>query len=86
LLQPVARVRLAGLLLDQKQYEAAMAQLSHPPAAFANLFADRKGDILAAQGKKNEARAAWQTAVDAMQANDPLLPIVQLKLDALNGA
>ena len=86
LLQPVARVRLAGLLLDQKQYEAALAQLNNPPSAFANVFADRKGDILAAQGKKDEARTIWQSAVGTMEVNDPLLPIVQLKLDALSGA
>lgn len=86
LLQPVARLRLAGLLLDQKQYDAALAQLSAPPAAFANLFADRTGDIFAAQGKADEARSAWQRALGGMEADDPLLPIVQLKLDALSGA
>ncbi|MGN6580224.1 MAG: YfgM family protein [Bordetella sp.] len=85
-LQPVARLRLAGLLLDQKQYDQALAQLNNPPAAFAALFADRRGDILAAQGKRGDARAAWQSALAAMPANDALKQIVQLKLDALSGA
>jgi predicted negative regulator of RcsB-dependent stress response len=85
-LQPVARLRLAGLLLDQKQYDAALAQLQDPPAPFAPLFADRRGDILAAQGKVQEARAAWQSAIDTLGAGNALTPVVRLKLDALSGA
>lgn len=85
-LQPVARERLAGLLLDQQQFDAALAQLNNPPAAFASLYADRRGDILAAQGKTEDARKAWQTALDGLSAADPLRQVVQLKLDALSGA
>ena len=85
-LQPVARERLAGLLLDEKQYDAALQQLDNPPPAFAALYADRRGDVLAAQGKAEEARKAWQAALDEMDAADPLRQAVQLKLDALSGA
>lgn len=85
-LQPVARERLAGLLLDQKQYDAALAQLNNPPAAFSAIYADRRGDVLAAQGKADEARKAWQAALDGLGAADPLRQVVQLKMDALSGA
>ncbi|WP_312539366.1 YfgM family protein [Achromobacter mucicolens] len=85
-MQAVARLRLAGMMLDQKQYDAALAQLNNPPAAFAALFADRRGDVLAAQGKREEARAAWQSAIDGLGAANPLTQVVQLKLDALSGA
>jgi predicted negative regulator of RcsB-dependent stress response len=85
-LRPVAKLRLAGLLLDQKQYDAALAQLQDPPPAFAALFADRRGDILAAQGKVQEARAAWQSAIDGLGTANALTPVVRLKLDALSGA
>lgn len=85
-MQAVARLRLAGLLLDQKQYDAALGQLNNAPAAFAALFADRRGDILAAQGKREEARAAWQSAIDGLGTANPLTQVVQLKLDALSGA
>ena len=85
-LAPLARLRLAGLLLDQKQYDAALAQLKDPPPAFAALYADRRGDILAAQGKHDEARKAWQSAIDSLGAGHSLTPVVQLKLDALSGA
>ncbi|MEN5157979.1 YfgM family protein [Achromobacter spanius] len=85
-MQAVARLRLAGMMLDQKQYDAALAQLNNPPAAFAALFADRRGDVLAAQGKREEARAAWQSAIDGLGVANPLTQAVQLKLDALTGA
>ncbi len=85
-MQSVARLRLAGMMLDQKHYDAALAQLNNPPAAFAALYADRRGDILAAQGKREEARAAWQSAIDGLGTANPLTQVVQLKLDALSGA
>jgi predicted negative regulator of RcsB-dependent stress response len=85
-LQAVASLRLAGLLLDQKQYDPALDHLKNPPTAFAGLFADRRGDVLAAQGKKDEARAAWRQALDILGNANPLRQVVQLKLDALSGA
>jgi len=85
-LAAVARLRLAGLLLDAGQYDQALAQLSSPPKAFAALFDDRRGDVLAAQGKADEARKAWEAALAALGASHPLTPVVQLKIDALSGA
>jgi len=82
-LVPVARLRLAGLLLDQKDYDAALAQLNDAPAAFNGLFDDRRGDILAAQGKAVLAREAWKKALEAMGPSNPLAPVVKLKIDAL---
>jgi predicted negative regulator of RcsB-dependent stress response len=49
------------------------------------LYADRRGDILLAQGKTAEARSAWETALKELGA-DPVAQIVQLKIDALAGA
>jgi predicted negative regulator of RcsB-dependent stress response len=80
---PVARLRLAGLLADQKDYDAALAQLKDAPVAFAGLYADRRGDILSAQGKTAEARDAWKQALETLGANSPLAPVVKLKIDAL---
>ncbi|MBP6020215.1 MAG: tetratricopeptide repeat protein [Burkholderiaceae bacterium] len=84
-LVPLAKLRLAGILIDQQHYDQALAQLDNAPAAFAGLYADRKGDALMAQGKTAEARAAWETAVQAL-GSDPVSQIVQLKIDALGGA
>ena len=83
----LARVRLAGILLDEKAYDAGLALLAvEAPAAFAGAFADRRGDLLLAKGKRDEARAAYAKALEALDGNAALRPLVQLKLDALGGA
>lgn len=84
-LVPLARLRLAGVLLEQKQYDQALAQVDAAPASFEGLFADRRGDILVAQGKKDEAIEAWQTAISQL-GDDPLVQVIQLKIDANGGA
>ncbi len=84
-LVPLAKLRLAGVLLEQKQYDQALAQLSDAPQAFAGLYADRRGDVLLAQGKTAEAKAAWEIALKEL-ARQPVAQIIQLKIDALGGA
>ena len=84
-MKALAKLRLAAILLEQEQYDQALAQVADAPASFEALYADRRGDILLAQGKIEEARAAWQSAVEAFGA-DPIAQIVQLKIDALAGA
>jgi predicted negative regulator of RcsB-dependent stress response len=83
-LVPIARLRLAGILLDEKSYDEAMKTLSGdvPPSLVA-AFADRRGDVLLAMGKGEEARAAYQEALEKADAQHPLRPIIQLKFDAL---
>lgn len=84
-LTPLARLRLAGLLLEQQQYDQALTQLSGTPAGFEALYDDRRGDILHAQGKKDEARAAWESALKLL-GTQPAAQIIQLKIDALGDA
>jgi predicted negative regulator of RcsB-dependent stress response len=84
-LVPVSRLRLAALFLDQKEYELALAQLKDAPPSFEGLFADRRGDVLAAQGKPADAKKAWNEAIETLGATNPLTPIVKLKLDAVGG-
>ena len=85
-LKDLARLRLAGVLLDQKQYDAALKQLGSPHSdAFAYRFDDLKGDVLLAQGKNPEAQAAYQAAFGKTTAENPYRNIVELKLDALGG-
>lgn len=85
-IKDLARLRLAGVQLDQKQYEAAQKTLSGTHSdAFAPRFDDLKGDVLLAQGKQAEARAAYQAAFGKMKEDNPYRNIVELKLDALGG-
>lgn len=80
----VARVRLAGLLLDEKQYDDALKLLAGPePGSYAASYADRRGDILLAQGKNDEARAAYKLALERFDGTSPLRRLVQLKLDSI---
>ncbi len=84
----IARVRLAGILLDEKAYDAGLKLVDEPASdAFKALFADRRGDLLAAQGKSGDARHAYQIALDAMGTdNASARQLVQFKLDALGPA
>lgn len=82
-LVPVAQLRLAGLLLDQKKYDEALATLANPPAPFEALFDDRRGDIYLAQGQVEQAKQAWTKTLSLIGPANPLAPVVQLKLDSL---
>jgi predicted negative regulator of RcsB-dependent stress response len=82
----VAKLRLAGVLLDEKAYDEALKVLATPfLPQFAGDVADRKGDVLVAQNKVAEARAAYQAALAAMDKNNPGRPLVELKLEAIGG-
>ncbi len=82
----IAKIRLAGILLDEKAYDDGLKLLSGDfPAAFAASVADRRGDILLAQNKTGEARTAYQTALEKMDPNNPGRQLVQMKLDAIGG-
>lgn len=83
----IAKLRLAGVLLDEKAYDQALAILGTDflPQYKADV-ADRKGDILVAQNKMPEARTAYQAALDAMDKKNPGRQLVQIKLDAIGGS
>jgi predicted negative regulator of RcsB-dependent stress response len=83
----VARLRLAGLLLESKQFDEALKQLTEATApGFESLVADRRGDVLMAQGKKDEARAAYQSAWTAMDDKLDYRRLVEAKLTSLAAA
>lgn len=85
--QEVARLRLAGVLLDQKKYDDALKQLDGVTAKeFTALAADRRGDVLIAQGKTEDAKAAYQAAWKAMDPKVSYRRLVDAKLTALGAA
>jgi len=86
-IQDIARLRLAGVLLDEKNHAEALKLVDAKPVDFlAGLYADLKGDILLAQGKEAEARSAYQLALDRSEAGSPYRAIIQMKLDSLGEA
>lgn len=83
-LKEVARLRLAAVLLDEKNYDGALKLLeAKHPAPFDGLYADLKGDVLSAQGKVAEAKAAYQLAYDKVDAKSAYRNLIQMKMDAL---
>jgi predicted negative regulator of RcsB-dependent stress response len=82
----VARVRLAAVLLEQKKFDEALATLdgSKEPG-FVPLAADMRGDVMLAQGRLDEARAAYRQAIEKADARNPVKGIAQTKLNALGG-
>ena len=83
----MARLRLAAVLAEAKQYDEALKQLDAAKAAgFEALVADRRGDVLSAAGKKPEALAAYQAAWKAMDAKLEYRRLVEAKLTALGAA
>lgn len=81
----IARLRLAGLLIDAKKYDEALKQLDAAGGAkeFEALVADRRGDVLLAQGKTDEAKAAYQQAWKAMDEQVGYRRLIDAKLTAL---
>ena len=99
-LRDLARLRLSAVLLDEKSYDEALKQLDGSVSVgFAIRFAESRGDVLTAQGKKAEARSAYQLALAKLdegdktgkgknslqdkQANAPYREMLQQKLDSL---
>ncbi|WP_295849520.1 tetratricopeptide repeat protein [uncultured Xylophilus sp.] len=83
-LQAVARLRLAAIHLDAKRYDDALKQLDGTwPTGFAGLAADRRGDVLAAQGKRDDAIAAYRSAWKDTDAASDYRRLVEVKLNAL---
>ncbi|MBK6631976.1 MAG: tetratricopeptide repeat protein [Betaproteobacteria bacterium] len=96
-LRDLGRLRLAHVLFDDKALDEALKLLGEEPgAAFTARFSELKGDILAAQGKLAEARAAYQIALVKHDALDKAADgqggreaqyreLLQVKLDSIGG-
>ncbi|MFZ2525106.1 MAG: tetratricopeptide repeat protein [Candidatus Ferrigenium altingense] len=86
-LKDAARLRLAAVLLDEKNYADAMKLLeAKHPASFDGLYADLRGDVLSAQGKTDEARSAYKLAYEKTDAKSMYRNLIQMKMDALGEA
>ena len=83
-LQEIARLRLSGVLLDEKAYEEAIKVLDVKPTLHLDpLFASARGDVLLAQGKAADAQSAFKAAFDKTSAKQVAArELLQLKIDS----
>ncbi|MGC4060379.1 MAG: tetratricopeptide repeat protein [Aquabacterium sp.] len=80
----VGRLRLAGMQMDAKQYDEALKTLgSDMPDEFAPLANDRRGDILLAQGKKDDAIKAYTASWKALEPTVEYRRFIEGKLTML---
>ncbi|HUF22388.1 MAG TPA: tetratricopeptide repeat protein [Burkholderiales bacterium] len=80
----LARLRLAGVLLDKGEHAEALQLLNVTTTdAYVAVFADMRGDLLVAEGRLDEARAAYRQALEKVSEQSQWRNVVQIKLDAL---
>jgi predicted negative regulator of RcsB-dependent stress response len=82
-IRSIGALRLASVLLDDKEPDAALKVLeAKPHPGFEALFAAQRGDILVVQKKRGDARAAYKAALEKAEPG-PLREGLRLKLEAL---
>ncbi|MCF6281997.1 MAG: tetratricopeptide repeat protein [Candidatus Polarisedimenticolaceae bacterium] len=79
-IEQIARLRLARILLSDGDHAAAAALLTNIKPSFAGEFAELRGDIAAANNDLDQARQAYQEAVDLDAGNRTMIII---KMDDL---
>lgn len=82
--QHSARIRLGHLLLELKEFDAALAlTAARDPGGFESEYAELKGDALLAKGDRDGARTAYQTALDKLPPQSPYQALLAMKRDNL---
>lgn len=85
----LTRLRLARVLAAQGNQDAALAELQgkEPTASFASEYAEARGDILLAQGKTDDARSAYEFALQNLTSpQQSRAAVLQMKIDNLRTA
>lgn len=80
----IAGLNLARVKLGADKADEALKVLgSMPSEGYTAAAAELRGDILVAQGKRDEARIAYQASIDALDAASPNRQSVEMKRDDL---
>ena len=83
-LVPIARIRLARLMIDAREYDAALAELDRVDSApFDGQVRELRGDIHHARGDRNAARASYETVLAGADLSPSTRMRVRMKLDDL---
>ena len=82
-LRDVARVRLANVLMDEKKYDDALAQLkSAEDQSFGALYSETRGDVLALKGDASGAADAYKQAIAKLPKDAANYKFVEIKLES----
>ncbi|MDT8998517.1 tetratricopeptide repeat protein [Paucibacter sp. APW11] len=83
----IARLRLAGLQTEAKQYDEAAKTLDAVKSSeLAALVADRRGDLALAQGKPDQAKAEFLKAYAGIEKTQNYRILIEAKLASLGVA
>ncbi len=80
----VARLRLANIYIDQKNFDGAMDLLKakHDPA-FDGLYYLSRGDLCVAQDNHDKALDAYKEALDKSAQDSSLVQVIQMRMQVL---
>lgn len=82
--QAIAKLRLAGILIESKSFDEALKQLDGTfPTSFLPLVADRKGDIYMLRQQKKEAITEYIKAYKGFDDQVEYRRLVEVKLNSL---
>lgn len=82
--QAIASLQLAGILLEEKDYEGALKVLDGTTdAGYAGLRDEMKGNVYLAQGKQTEAKKAFESALNNLDAGGAMYLFTKQKLESL---
>ncbi len=82
--QAIASLQLAGILLEEKDYEGAHKVLDAKiDAGYIGLRDEMKGNVYLAQGKQDEAKKAFESALNNLDMGGALYQYTKQKLESL---
>ncbi len=82
--QAIASLQLASILLEDKDYEGAHTVLDGKmDVGYIGLRDEMKGNVYLAQGKQAEAKKAFESALNNLDAGGAMYQATKLKLESL---
>lgn len=83
-IQAIASLQMASILLEDKDYEGAHKVLDGKmDAGYIGLRDEMKGNVYLAQGKQAEAKKAFESALNNLDAGGAMYQATKLKLESL---
>ena len=83
-LLPIARIRLARLMIHAREYDGALAELDRvDSAAFHGRVKELQGDVHRARGDRAAARESYETVLAGAELSPATRIRVRMKLDDL---